>query len=522
MLAPSGKGDQVPMAKPLRLLLATMSHETNTFSPVPTKLDRFCRDGTVLLAGQAAIDAYRNTGTCMGGYLAVAAEAGAEVVVPVAASAPPSGRVDGAAYETFCRLITEEVAKGGFDGIFLDLHGAMATDRYEDGEGELLHRIRAIDENTPLCVAYDMHANVFDAMVANCTVVAGYHTYPHIDMRETAERAGRTLLRAIRGEVKPVGRWGSAPMLPHVMAQGTHQYPNKELQAMCREWEASGRALTASLFVGFPHTDVEMAGLSAVVFTDNDAADAERMVHELLGFAWKARHEFTFPVENLEASVARAKALGGVALGGARRPVMLLDHYDNCASGGTMDTTEVLAEILRQGLDDVVFFGIYDPDAVAQAIAAGVGAEVTLSIGAKLAMPELPVASEPLDVSGRVQTISAGVYTAKGGLSPGLRIFMGTTVVLDTGRVQIVLLSRHIEPTAVEMFTQLGIDPTAKKFVAIKSRVHFRADLGKIAREIVPCAGVGVCTSDYGQLTFRHVRRPIFPLDPQHEWNRPA
>ena len=150
----------------MRLLLATMSHETNTFSPVPTKLERFCRDGNTLLSGQTAIDFYRGTGTCMGGYLAVADEVGADVVVPVCASAPPSGPVESEAYETFCRMITDEVSKGGFDALWLDLHGAMVTDRFDDGEGELLRRIRALDRTTPLCVAYDMHANVFDAMVA--------------------------------------------------------------------------------------------------------------------------------------------------------------------------------------------------------------------------------------------------------------------------------------------------------------------------------------------------------------------
>ena len=494
----------------MRLLLATMSHETNTFSPVPTRTERFCRNGTTLLVGQEAVDFYRGTGTCMGGYLAVAEEAGATVVVPVCASAPPSGPVESEAYETFCTLITEAVAQGGFDGIWLDLHGAMVTDRFDDGEGELLRRIRAIDPVTPLCVAYDMHANVFDAMVANAQVVTGYQTYPHIDQRQTAERAARALLRVMRGDVKPTSAWRSAPMLPHVMAQGTHQAPNKDLQALCAQWEASGRALAASLFVGFPHADVEMAGLSAVVITDNDPAGAQAMADELISAAWAARRDFLFEIEPLEASVRRAKALGAPD----QLPVVLLDHYDNCASGGTMDTTDTLREIIRQELDDVVFFGIYDPAAVRQAVAAGVGATVTLTIGAKLPMPQLPVASTPLTVTGTVQTISSGSFRLKGGLTPGLQIYMGTTVVLDTGRVQIVLLSRHIEPTAQEMLQVLGIDPARKKYVAIKSRVHWRADLGKIAREIVACAGVGVCTSDYGQLTFRKVRRPVFPLDP--------
>jgi microcystin degradation protein MlrC len=262
-----------------------------------------------------------------------------------------------------------------------------------------------------------------------------------------------------------------------------------------------------------------MAGLSAVVVTDNDPAAAQAMVDELLSAAWTERRAFMFDIEPLEASVRRAKALGG---GPGQLPVILLDHYDNCASGGTMDTTDTLREIIRQELDDVAFFGIYDPDAVRQAIEAGVGATVTLSIGAKLKMPQLPVSSAPLEVTGVVQTISSGSFRLKGGLTPGLQIYMGTTVVLDIGKVQVVLLSRHIEPTAQEMLQVLGIDPARKKFVAIKSRVHWRADLGKIAREIVECAGVGVCTSDYGQLTFRKVRRPVFPLDPELGWNYPT
>ena len=503
----------------MRLLLATLSHETNTFSPVPTRLDRFCRNGTILLSAQAAIDFYRGTGTCMGGYLAVADELHADVVVPLCASAPPSGPVDSDAYETFCRMITDAVAQGGYDALWLDLHGAMVTERFDDGEGELLGRIRAIDPHTPLCVAYDMHANVYDAMVDNVQIVTGYQTYPHIDQRQTAERAARALMRVIRGEVTPTAAWGTAPMLPHVMAQGTHQTPNKDLQALCAAWEANGRAVAASLFVGFPHADVEMAGLSAVVVTDNDPAAAQAMVDELLSAAWTKRHAFMFEIEPLEASVRRAKTLGG---GPGQLPVVLLDHYDNCASGGTMDTTDTLREIIRQELDDVVFFGIYDPDAVRQAIEAGVGATVALSIGAKLKMPQLPVSSAPLEVTGVVQTISSGSFRMKGGLTPGLQIYMGTTVVLDIGKVQVVLLSRHIEPTAQEMLQVLGIDPARKKFVAIKSRVHWRADLGKIAREIVECAGVGVCTSDYGQLTFRKVRRPVFPLDPELGWNYPT
>lgn len=495
----------------MRLLLAALSHETNTFSPVPTPRERFYRNGQALLEGQAAIDFYRNTGTCLGGFLKVAEAAGAEVVMSIAAHAPPSSRVERAAYEGFCDSICGAVAAGGHNGILLDLHGAMVAEDFEDGEGELLRRIRTIDATTPIAVAYDMHANIHADMVEGPVVTAGYHTYPHVDQAETAERAAGVLLRALRGEVRPVTAWGRAPMLPHIMAQGTHAFPNRELQAMCRDWEASGRALTASLYVGFPHADIKYAGLSAVVVTDNDPADAAAMVRALLDFAWKGREDFIFRPEPLIDSVARAKSAGVTK---ADLPVVLLDHYDNCASGGTMDTTEVLAEIIRQGLSDVAYFGICDPHAVAACQQAGVGATITLALGGKLPMPALPQSSAPLTVTGTVKTISAGTFVTKTGLAPGLRVFMGPTVVLDTGTVEIVLVTRQIEPVSPDMFRILGIEPRDKRYLAIKSRVHWRAALGPLAREIVECAGVGVCTSDYSQLTFRNVRRPIYPLDP--------
>src|SRR5438128_3335243 len=190
----------------MRLLIAMMKHETNTFSPVPTPLARF-GNGQGPLYGEAAIRAYRGTGTGLGAYLDLAEREGAEIVVPIAAGAPPSSPVEDAAFTHITDAICEAAARGGFDGIMLDLHGAMVTESLEDGEGEFLKRLRAIDPRTPIAVSLDMHANLYDAMIANATVVTGYRTYPHIDTFETARLAGEILLRTIRGEVKPVMAW---------------------------------------------------------------------------------------------------------------------------------------------------------------------------------------------------------------------------------------------------------------------------------------------------------------------------
>ena len=486
----------------MRLLIGMMKHETNTFSPVPTPLARFGP-----LYGEAAIRAYRGTGTGLGAYLDLAERERAEIVLPIAAGASPSAPVEDAAYAHITDTISEAVARGGFDGIMLDLHGAMVTESLEDGEGQFLKRLRAIDPRTPIAVSLDMHANLYDEIIANATVVTGYRTYPHIDTYETARVAGEILLSTIRGEVKPVMAWGNVPMLPHVMRQGTDDHPNKELQHRCTAMTAEG-ALAASLFTGFPHADISNAGLSAVVVTDGDRKLSEELRDELLDRAWVEREAFVYTIDPLTQSVARAKAMPP-----GDGPVVLLDHYDNCASGGTMDTTVVLAEILRQGLENVAAFAIFDPEAVQQAITAGIGAEVTLSIGGKITMPAIPAESPPLTVTGTVKTISNGQYKNRGPMARGVAMNMGAAVVLDTRTAEIVLISRHVEPSDLNCLSSLGIDPSQKRYVMLKSRIHWRAGLGPMAKAVVDCAGVGVCTSDYSQLQFKKVRRPIYPLD---------
>jgi len=496
----------------MRLLLAMMKHETNTFSPVITDLARFSRSGGAAPdSGDAAIAAYRGTGTVTGAYIDIAEREGAQFDLAIAADAWPSGPVEDEAYEAVSAPILAAVKRGGYDGILLDLHGAMVTKSREDGEGTLLSRIRAIDPKTPIAVSYDMHANLYPEMVVHANVVAGYQTYPHVDMHDTGRRAGTALMRMLKGEVRPTTAWGNVPMLPHVMRQGTADEPNRSLQARAQAMEAEG-ALCASLFVGFPHADIRNAGLSVVVTTDHDMALAERLRDELLAAAWAQREAFVYRLEPLQQSVARAKAMTDSANPG---PVFLLDHYDNAASGGPMDTTRVLAEIMRQRLDNVAAFGIFDPQAVQQCIDAGIGATLTLSIGGKQAMPMCPEPSDPLVVTGRVKTIFDGKYRAKGPMAAGTQQDMGHAVVLDTGRVEIVLFSRHVEPFDVNTLLSLGIDPMQKRYVMLKSRIHWRAGMSHLASAVVECAGVGVCTSDYGQHDFKHVRRPIFPLDPQ-------
>jgi microcystin degradation protein MlrC len=488
----------------VKLVLAQMKHETNTFSPVPTPLARFGHGRAGPVGGEEALAEFRGTGSALGAFIDLAERAGAEIVLPIAAQAWPSGRVAHDAYEHIAGRIVEAVAKG-CDAVLLDLHGAMVTERYDDGEGELLARIKRVAPKVPVGVAHDMHANLFPAMARTATTLAGYQTYPHVDMYETGIRAASPLLDLVAGKVKPALAFGHRPMLPHVMRQSSLDSPNREIQARARAMEEDG-ALSASFFVGFPHADIPYAGVSAVVVTDGDWTLATRYCEELLDMAWKARAKFVYVPESLEASLRKAKDIDA-------KPVVLLDHYDNCASGGTMDTMAVLGAILDAGLGDVAAFAVCDPQAVAQMREAGSGARVTLALGGKLDMPELGLKGVPRSVSGTVKRLFDGQYRNEGPMARGERVDMGLTAVLDTGSAEIVVVSRQVEPYDIAPWRHLGIDPREKSYLMLKSRVHWRAGLGPIARAVVECAGVGVCTSDYGQLRFRRVRRPAYPLD---------
>lgn len=299
------------------------------------------------------------------------------------------------------------------------------------------------------------------------------------------------------------------PMLPHVMRQGTDDSPNRELQARCKEIEAKG-ALAASVFVGFPHADIPFAGLSAVVVTDGNPALARQYCDELLDSAWRMREHFVYHPEPLGESLARAREASRVPGDGS---IVLLDHYDNCASGGTMDSMTVLGAMLDAGLDEAAAFAIHDPAAVAAMAQAGVGTTVTLELGGKLDMPSIGVRRRPRVVSGRVKLLSDGHFRNRGPMSTGQLMNMGRSAVLDTGKIEIAIISRHQEPFDIACLTSLGIDPMTKRFLMLKSRVHWRAGLRRYAKGVVECAGVGVCTSDYSTLHFRRVRRPIYPLD---------
>jgi microcystin degradation protein MlrC len=486
----------------MKFLIAMMKHETNTFSPVPTPFESFTKNAAHF--GEDAYRAFKGTNTPMAAFFDLAEKEGAEIITPIAAETWPSGKVHTDAYQRITDAICDAVGKG-CDAAFLDLHGAMVSQNTDDGEGTLLERIRSVAPELPVAVALDLHANITPKMIANCTAIAGYTTYPHVDMYDAGLRAGKILIGALKGKVKPTMAWANRPMLPHTLRMGTDEAPMGDLVAEAKSIEVKD-ALAVTFFGGFPLADFYDAGLSVVTVTDDNQKLAEDISRSLADEAWRRRHEFIYKAQPLAESVASAGKL-------TRGPILLIDHADNCASGGTQDTMAVVEEVMRQGLEDVAVGAIRDHEAVSTLMEAGVGSNVTLQLGGKMDMPSIGRKGEPLEVTGKVKLISDGEFIVQGPMYTGVTMHMGKTVVLDTGSIQFLIIENNHEPFDLGMFRSVGIEPTAKRFLLLKSRIHYRAGFKPIAKSIVECNGIGVTGSDYSQFKFEKIRRPIFPLD---------
>ena len=405
-----------------------------------------------------------------------------------------------------CDAIIAEVEKGA-DAILLDLHGAMVAQNSDDGEGDLLERIRAVAPTVPLAVALDLHGNISAKIVRHADIVVGFKTYPHVDMYETGEHAGRLLFDMLEGKIRPVLGYKHAHVLAQTLEMNTGLGAMQDAIAGAQWREKDAGILACSVFGGFPQADTPDAGMSVVVVADGNQALADRTAQWGADFLWSRRSEFIFRQEPLSTSIARAARL-------SQGPVILLDHGDNCMSGGTCDTVDVLRAALDAGFEGILVGPTCDPQAVAQMAKAGVGARLTLPVGNKLAMPGIGIAApQPLQLSGTVRALSDGAYVVSGPIFTGSTLYMGTTAVFDFGAGQIVVTSSTQEPLDLGCFTSVGIDPLLFKYWVLKSRMYFRPVFEPLARAVIPCASAGVTSSDNAIFRFAKVRRPIYPLD---------
>jgi microcystin degradation protein MlrC len=373
-------------------------------------------------------------------------------------------------------------------------------------------------------VALDLHANVTQKMIDNADIIASFKTYPHIDMYETGELAGTLLFARLNGETTAAVAWRRLPLMSHTLKSSTLSPAMLQAVDHARKLERQGTVLAASVLAGFALADIPAPCVSVVV-VGKDRASAQQAADALAESIWESRDGFVYQSPPLSGSIAQAKRIAGQpgigsdGCGNPHGPVLLLDHSDNCMSGGTCDTMDVFSEAMAQGISDIGVGPICDPESVETMFQAGQGATITLALGNKRALVSLGVSKTPVTLTGQVRQLSNGEYLVSGPTYTGMKCSMGRTALLSCGGVDIVVTENTHEPWDLGVFACVGLDPAAKQFLLLKSRMYCRPVFFPLAKAYVECDSVGVTSSNYDLFPFKKVLRPVYPLDAEVSWS---
>jgi len=484
-----------------RIAVGGLHHETNSFAPQPATFARFEEaDGWPPLSrGPALLVNTAGANLAITGFVEAARAAGHALVPLVWANACPSGPVTEDAYERLAAMLVEGLrAAGPVDALFLDLHGAMVTEHLPDGEGELLRRLRQVAPELPIVAALDLHANLSEAMVGLSDALVAYRTYPHVDLAATGAHALPLLERLVAGR-RLVGAFRRVDYLIPLPWQCTTIEPGRSLYALLDGAEGRG-VLSASICMGFPAADTPVCGPSVLAYAAT-AALAEAEADRLAAAFAAAEPRFAGRLWETEAAVRHAQALppGG-------RPVILADTQDNPGGGGSADTTGLLAALIDARVQDALLALLCDPQAARAAHAAGTGAVLR---GLALGGHHGPEGVRPLVGDYRVLRLGDGRFTATGPMYGGNRMDLGPMALLRSMTapgVEVAVSTRRLQAADRAILRHLGVEPAAKRILALKSSVHFRADFEPLAGEVLVVAAPGAVLADPRRLPFRHLR----------------
>ncbi|WP_265920350.1 M81 family metallopeptidase [Cupriavidus nantongensis] len=488
----------------IRLAVAGLIHETNTYateSTGPTPIAAF-RQGF----GDEIERACRGTNDAVGGFIEGAARTGVVLQFTYLAQATPSATIEAGAYAQMKQKLLGTIAAAlPVDGILLALHGAGVAEGVDDIEGDLLGAIRAlVGPDMPIATVYDLHGNMTEAMRSGSDLTLPCKLYPHTDLRERGMEAVDLLLRTIRGELRPVTRIRELPMLSYLV--GTQEGTIAEqVNALCRQLARREGVIECSWFHGFPYADIAAPCPVVVCTTDDDAVLAQECAEEVANWIWAHRKAF------LPHIVAPSEAVRQ-ALAEPLGPVVLNERSDNPGGGTPGDATHLLRALLEANPPPGVccFALINDSSVVQQAIRAGVGTTIEVSLGGKLG----PFQGAPIEALAYVKAITDGRFVNRpGSMLAGMQFDLGKMCRLEIQGVDVLVASSAQQVFDVEPFLLHGIDVTRRKVVALKGANHFRAGFEALAARIIPVDSEGLSTTDVTLFPRQRLARPCWPLD---------
>jgi microcystin degradation protein MlrC len=474
----------------------------NSFATQRTGLERFQRSD---LSGDNLINTMGSSENAIAGFLRGAREQGWNVT-PLHYFFPGlAGKNTDEGHQWAKETIVNSLRQARpVDGVFLQLHGTAASDSIADCDGDLLRAIRGVvGDRIPVIASLDGHANVSQLMVSQATMLIGVKTNPHYDFLTVGQQAARVMAGVLDGSLRPAMAWAQpalvAPLQKLYIAPG---WPMDHLIRLARNRAAgNARVLDISLLGGFFVSDRQETGPAVVVTTNQEPTLGHEIADEIKETCWARRREFLTDMVSVADAVREAIATD-------ENPVVLGDLADSGGAGTPGDGTAILAELLKQNARGAVVGNIADPAAVQQAIAAGVGQQVTLTVGGKVDRFH----GEPISISGRVRVIHDGIYTASTKFNFGT-YHRGPTVVVDCGGTEVILTPRQCLVFEPNHFRSLGIEPAQRKILVCKAELQHRAGMATVARTFIDVDAPGLATQDLRRLPFKEIRRPVFPLD---------
>lgn len=493
-----------------RIAIGGFQHETNTFAPTKAGYDAFTRGGgwPALVTGAPMFDAVAGINISVAGFIEGARAAGHDLVPTTWAAASPSAEVTDDAFDRISGLIVDglraALAAGPLDAVYLCLHGAMVTESHEDGEGELLRRVRAvIGPDLPLVASLDLHGNITRACFDAATAMVGYKTYPHVDMAATGRRTA-VILDKILDEGVPAKAFRQLDFLIPLSWQCTMMEPSGPIYDRITALEGDG-VWTASYLPGFPAADIADCGPSILAY-GRTQADADRAADAIAADVAGLEAAFAGKIYEPDEAVAEAQRLSA----GASKPVVIADTQDNPGAGGNSDTTGMLRALVAAGVERAAIGLIIDPAAAKAAHAAGVGATVTLALGGHSGIP----GDAPFEGAFRVEALHDGNTTGTGPFYKNARMSLGPSAGLRIGGVRIAVASQKVQMADQALYRFVGIEPTEQAILVNKSSVHFRADFTPIAEAILVAAAPGPMIADPAKLPWTRLR-PGVRLSPK-------
>ncbi|HET7034453.1 MAG TPA: M81 family metallopeptidase [Thermomicrobiaceae bacterium] len=500
----------------MRIVTGGIAQETNTFQWEPTTLPDFQKGSSGILRGEEILG-LKGTNTIYGGIIEQAEKHGVELIPTTYGHAVPGGRVSREAFETMRDEIVEGIRQAmPVDGVLLGIHGAMALEHNDDGEGPLITAIReVVGPDIPIIAPLDLHTNLSDEMMEEATAFVGYKHYPHIDTGETGARAMEMLIETIQGKITPVMAYTRVPLIaPNQSMVTTWESPLKKVIDRAREMEQEPGVVAATVLGGFSFSDTPFTGLAMIVVTDNDKALAQRYADELAAMAWQLRDDFEIHPTPIADAIAEAMA------GEPGSVYVLADISDSGASGTAGDGTAVLKGLLEANAKSASVAQIMDRQAVEDCIAAGVGNTVTLSVGGK----HDGLHGKPVDVTGMVRLIHEGRFVMGGPMGTGTTASRGRTVVLEIGGrdgIELQLTDLRGHPNDLNFFRAFGIEPTQRRILVLKSAAHFRAAFEPIATKVIEVDAPGISSPKLDTFDYQRLSRPRYPLDKDFDWSPP-